>query len=120
MRLSRRRFVRLAAAVPAIPALSRFATAQSYPARPVRLMVGYAPGGATDITARLIAQSLSERLGERFIVEDRPGAATNIATEAVIRAAPDGHMLLMASAANAINAALFDKLSFSFVRDMAP
>jgi tripartite-type tricarboxylate transporter receptor subunit TctC len=114
---SRRRFIQLVAA----GAVPQFARAQaSYPTRLVRLMVGYAPGGATDITARLIAQWLSLRLGQQFIVENRPGAGTNIATESVVRAVPDGYTLLMATAANAINPSLFDNLSFRFVHDMAP
>jgi tripartite-type tricarboxylate transporter receptor subunit TctC len=119
-RLPRRRLLALAAAVFALPAPSVMAQARRYPTRPVRLIVGYAPGGATDITARLIAQRLSERLGQQFIVENRPGATTNIATEQVVRAAADGHTLLMATAANAINATFYDKLSFDFVRDMTP
>jgi tripartite-type tricarboxylate transporter receptor subunit TctC len=118
--LSRRRLLGLSGAVLALPAWSRLAQAASYPARPVRLVVGYAPGGATDITARVIAERLFDRLGQQFIVENRPGAATNIATEQVIRATPDGYTLLMASGANAINATLYDNLNFDFVRDMAP
>ncbi|MBX9777731.1 MAG: tripartite tricarboxylate transporter substrate binding protein [Xanthobacteraceae bacterium] len=119
-RLSRRRWIRLAAAVIALPALGRAARAQSYPSRSVRLIVGYAPGGATDITARLIAARLSERLGQQFIVENRPGATTNIATEQVVRAPADGYTLLMSTAANAINATFFERLNFDFVRDTAP
>jgi tripartite-type tricarboxylate transporter receptor subunit TctC len=99
--------------------LPRLARARGYPVRSVRLVVGYAAGGATDITARVIGERLSERLGQQFIVENRPGAATNIATEQVVRAAPDGYTLLMASAANAINATLYDNLNFDFARDMA-
>ena len=118
--LSRRRLLGLSGAVLALPAWSRLAQAASYPARPVRLVVGYAPGGATDITARVIAERLFDRLGQQFIVENRPGAATNIATEQVIRATPDGYTLLMASGANAINATLYDNLNFDFVRDIAP
>src|SRR5687768_10678664 len=98
--LPRRRVLKLAAAALALPALPRIARAQAYPARPVRLVVGYAPGGATDITARLIAQRLSERMGQQFIVENRPGATTNLATEQVLRAPADGYTLLMATAAN--------------------
>jgi tripartite-type tricarboxylate transporter receptor subunit TctC len=120
MQLTRRRFGALAAAASALAALPRFARAQSYPARTVRLIVGYAPGGATDITARLIAQRLSERSGQSFVVENRPGAGTNIATEQVVNAVADGYTLLVATAANAINATLYEKLSFDFVRDMAP
>ena len=118
--LSRRRLLGLSGAVLALPALSRLAQARSYPTRAVRLVVGYAPGGATDITARVIAERLSERLGQQFLVENRPGAATNIATEQVVRAPPDGYTLLMASAANAINATLYDNLNFDFIRDMTP
>ena len=118
--LSRRRLLGLSGAVLALPALSRLAQARSYPTRAVRLVVGYAPGGATDITARVIAERLSERLGPQFLVENRPGAATNIATEQVVRAPPDGYTLLMASAANAINATLYDNLNFDFIRDMTP
>ena len=98
----------------------RRASAQAYPSRPVRLLVGYAAGGGTDISARVIGQWLSERLGQQFIIENRPGGATNLATEAVARAAPDGYTLLLATAANAINATYYDKLSFDFVRDIAP
>ena len=103
-----------------IPAVSRFACAQDYPTRPVRLIVGFAPGGTTDITARLIGQWLSERLGQQFVIENRTGAATNIATEAVVRAPADGYTLLLVTASNAINATLYDKLSFNFIRDIAP
>jgi tripartite-type tricarboxylate transporter receptor subunit TctC len=117
--LSRRRLIALSGAALALPAVSRLAFARSYPARPVRLVVGYAAGGATDITARVIGERLSERLGQQFLVENRPGAATNIATEQVVRATPDGYTLLMASAANTINATLYDNLTFDFVRDMA-
>jgi tripartite-type tricarboxylate transporter receptor subunit TctC len=120
MSLHRRQFLRLAASAVAGPSLSRTARAQSYPARPVRLVVGYAAGGATDITARLIAEWLSERLGQQFVVENRPGAATNIATEFVVRSPPDGHTLLVATAANAINATLYQNLNFNFIRDMSP
>jgi tripartite-type tricarboxylate transporter receptor subunit TctC len=117
--LSRRRLLALSGAALAFPALSRLAQARSYPTRAVRLIVGYAAGGATDITARVIGERLSDRLGQQFLIENRPGAATNIATEQVIRATPDGYTLLMASAANAINATLYDHLNFDFVRDMA-
>ena len=94
--------------------------AQTYPSRPVRILVGYAAGGGVDITARLIGQWLSERLGQQFIVENRTGAATNIATEAAVRSAPDGYTLLLVNAANAINATYYENLSFNFMRDMAP
>src|SRR4029077_16482806 len=97
-----------------------FAGAQSYPTRPVRLIVPFGPAGATDITARLIGQWLSERLGQQFVIENRPGARGHIATEAVARAAPDGYTLLYVTTANASNATLYDKLNFNFVRDIAP
>ncbi|PWT84370.1 MAG: MFS transporter, partial [Proteobacteria bacterium] len=120
MQLQRRRLLRLAAAALALPAVSRGASAQAYPARPVRILVGFAAGGGTDIMARLMAQSLSERLGQQFVVENRPGAGTNIATEAVVNAAPDGYTLLAASQPNAINATLYEHLKFNFVRDIVP
>ena len=110
----------MAAGAAALPAASRIARAQAYPTRPVRIIVGYAAAGGTDITARLIGQWLSERLGQQFIVENRPGANSNIATEAVVRAPADGYTLLMVSAACAINATLYDKLNFNFIRDIAP
>jgi tripartite-type tricarboxylate transporter receptor subunit TctC len=114
----RRQLLHLAAGAAALPTVSRFAIAQTYPSRPVRWIVGYAPGGAADLSARLMAQSLSERLGQQFFIENRTGAGTNIATEAVVKATPDGHTLLMSSAANAINASLYEKLNFNFVRDI--
>jgi tripartite-type tricarboxylate transporter receptor subunit TctC len=120
MKLSRRNFLHLAAGAAALPALSWIAKAQAYPSRPVRIIVGYAAGGGTDISARVIGQWLSERLGQQFIIENRPGAATNIATEAVARAAADGYTLLLATAANAINATYYDKLNFDFIQDIAP
>jgi tripartite-type tricarboxylate transporter receptor subunit TctC len=120
MKLSRRNFLHLAAGAAALPAMSRLARAQAYPTRPVRLIVGFAPGGGVDIIARVIGQWLSERLGQQFLIENRPGAATNIATEAVVRAPPDGYTLLLVNAANAINATFYDNLSFNFVRDIAP
>ena len=120
MKLPRRKFLHLAAGVAALPAISRFAWAQAYPSRPVRLLVGYAAGGTYDILARLIGQWLSERLGQPFVIENRPGAASNIAAEAVVRATADGYTLLLAGPANAINATLYDKLSFNFIRDIAP
>jgi tripartite-type tricarboxylate transporter receptor subunit TctC len=120
MKLPRRRFLHLAAGAAALPAVPRVAVAQSYPTRPVRLIVGFAPGGTTDITARLIGQWLSERLGQQFLIENRTGAGTNIATEAVVRAPADGYTLLLVTASNAINATLYDKLGFNFVRDIAP
>jgi len=120
MKLPRRSFLQLAAGAAALPAVSRIASAQTYPSRPVRILVGFAPGGATDIVARLMAQRLSERLGQQFIIENRPGASTNIATEAVVNAPADGHTLLMVNPANAVNATLYDKLNFDFIRDIAP
>jgi tripartite-type tricarboxylate transporter receptor subunit TctC len=120
MKLPRRHFLHLAAGAAALPAVSRFARAQAYPSRPVRIVVGFAPGGGVDIVARLIGQWLSERLGQQFIIENRPGAGTNIATEAVVRAPADGYTLLLVNAANAVNATLYDNLSFNFVRDIAP
>ena len=120
MKLPRRKFLHLAAGGAALPAVSRFAWAQAYPARPVRIIVGFAAGGATDIFARMSGQWLSERLGQSFVIENRPGAGSNIAAEAVVRASPDGYTLLMVSSANAINAALYDKLNFNLVQDIAP
>ena len=120
MKLLRRNFLHLAAGAAAFPAMPGIARAQTYPARPVRLIVGFAPGGAADITARLIGQWLSERLGQQFIVENRPGAGTNIATDAVVRAAPDGYTLLLVSVANTVNATLYDKLTFNFIADIVP
>src|SRR5262245_50402370 len=120
MKLPRRRFLHLAAGAAALPTVSRFAWAQAYPTRPVRIVVGYAPGGPADILARLIAQWLSERLGQQFVVENRTGAATNIATEAVVRAPADGYTLLFVNAANAINTTLYEKLSFNLGRDIVP
>src|SRR6478672_809933 len=101
-------------------AVSHIAWAQEYPTKPVRIIVDFAPGGGADIAARLIGQWLSERLGQSFVIENRPGAGSNIATEAVVNAAPDGYSLLLASSANAINATLYDKLNFNFIRDIAP
>src|SRR5499427_5957551 len=103
MKLSRRRFLHLAAGAAVLPAISRGARAQTYPARPVRIIVGYAAGGSNDIVARLMGQWLSERLGRPFVIENRPGAGTNLATETVVRAAPDGYTLLMVNPANAVN-----------------
>ena len=119
MRIPRREFLRCAAAV-AAPAMSSMAWAQTYPTRPVRLIVGFAAGGTADTIARLIGQWLSERLGQPFVIENRPGAGTNIATEAVVRAPPDGYTLLVAGPSGAINATLYDKLNFNFIRDIAP
>jgi tripartite-type tricarboxylate transporter receptor subunit TctC len=120
MKRPRRTFLRLAAVAAALPAIGRIAKAQSYPARPVRIVVPYSPGGTSDISARLIGQWLSERLRQQFVVENRSGAGTNLATEAVIRAPNDGSTLLLVSAANAINATLYDKLNFVFLRDIVP
>jgi tripartite-type tricarboxylate transporter receptor subunit TctC len=120
MKLPRRQFLHLAAGAAALPAVARIARAQTYPSRPVRMIVGYAPAGAGDISTRLMGQWLSERLGQQFIVENRPGAGTNIATEAVVKAAQDGYTLLMSSAANAINATLYERLNFNFIRDLTP
>jgi tripartite-type tricarboxylate transporter receptor subunit TctC len=120
MKLPRRKFLHLAAGAAALPALSRNARAQTYPARPVRIIVGFSPGGTADIVARLIGQWLSERLGQPFIIENRPGASSNIAVEAVVRASPDGYTLLQVVATNAINATLYDRLNFNFIRDIAP
>jgi tripartite-type tricarboxylate transporter receptor subunit TctC len=119
MKLPRRLFLQLAAGAAALPAASRMARAQAYPARPVRCLVGYAAGGGTDIFVRLLGQSLSERLGQPFIVENRAGAAGNIATDAVVRAPADGYTLLGTDAAAAINATLYDNLNFNFIRDIA-
>ena len=119
MRLPRRLFLRYAAGAAASLTVSRVAVAQTYPSRPVRILVGFSAGGTTDIAARLIAQALSERLGQQFVVENRPGAATNIATEAVVRSPPDGYTLLAATASNTVNSSLDHKLSFSFIRDIA-
>jgi len=118
--LPRRKFLRLAVSAAALPIAARRAAAQTYPSRPVRLVVGFAPGGGNDIVARLIAQWLSERTGQQFFVENRPGAGTNIATEIVVNAAPDGYTLLLTGVPNAYNAALYQKLNFVFVRDIAP
>jgi tripartite-type tricarboxylate transporter receptor subunit TctC len=120
MKLPRRKFLHLAAGAAALSAFSRVAVAQTYPTRPVKLVVGFAPGGGNDIVARLIAQWLSERLGQPFLVENRPGAGTNIATEAVVRAQPDGYTLLFVAPSSAINATLYEKLSFNFIRDIVP
>jgi tripartite-type tricarboxylate transporter receptor subunit TctC len=120
VKLARRRFLHLAAGAAVLPTASRFAWAQAYPSRPARLIIGYPPGGSADITARLTGQWLSERLGQPVVIESRPGAATNLATEAVVRASPDGYTLLLVAPANAINATLYDKLSFDFLRDIVP
>lgn len=120
MRLPRRRFLHLAASAAFLPALSRVAPAQSYPTRPLRLVVGFAAGSGADTDARLFGQWLSARLGQPIIIDNRPGAGTNIATESVVRAAADGYTLLYATPANAINATLYAKLDFNFISDIAP
>ena len=120
VKLPRRKFLHLAAGAAALPALSRIASAQAWPTRPVRIVVGFAAGGSTDIYARLTGQWLSERLGQPFVIENRPGAASNIATAAVVNAPPDGYTLLQVTLPNAINATLYEKLSFNFLRDMVP
>jgi tripartite-type tricarboxylate transporter receptor subunit TctC len=120
MTLPRRRFLQLAAAATAVPAAARTARAQSYPTRPVRIIIGYTPGGSADITARLMGQWLTERLGQSFVVESRPGGGTNIATEAAVRAPADGYTLFLVAPANAINATLYEKLNYDFIRDIAP
>ena len=120
MKLPRRKFLHLIAGAAALPAISRAARAQAYPSRPVRIIAGFPAGGGADIVARLIGQWLSERLGQQFVIENRPGAGTNIATEAVVRAAADGYTLLLVHASNAFNATLYDKLNFNFIRDIAP
>jgi tripartite-type tricarboxylate transporter receptor subunit TctC len=120
MKLPRRNFLHLAASAAALPAVSRVARAQAYPTRPVRIIVGFAAGGAPDILARLIGQGLSERLGQPFVVENRPGAASNIATEAVVRAPPDGYTLLQFGPSSAINAMLYKRLNFNFTHDIEP
>src|SRR5262249_31789937 len=120
MKLPRRNFLHLAAGAAALPAVSRIASAQAYPTRPVRIVVGFPAGGGSDIVARLIGQWLSARLGQPFVVENRPGAATNLAAEAVVRSTPDGYTLLLFGSSSAINATLYDKLPFNLVRDIAP
>ncbi len=120
MKLPRRRFLSLAAGAVVLPAVARVASAQAYPARPVRIVVGFAAGGSSDIGARLIGQWLQERLGQPFVIENRPGAATNLATETVVHSAPDGYTLLMIGPSSTINATLYDKLNFVFLRDIAP
>src|SRR3982075_1142089 len=120
MNLPRRALLRLAAGAAALPAVMRIASAQAYPARPLRIIVGFAPGGGTDIMARLMGQWLSERLGQQFVIENRPGAGTNVATEAVVNAPPDGYTLLLASLPNASNATLYQNLKFNFLRDITP
>jgi tripartite-type tricarboxylate transporter receptor subunit TctC len=120
MKFSRRRFLRLATVAIGVPAVSQMASAQPYPTRPVRLIVGFAAGGAPDIAARLVAQWLSERLGQQFVIENRPGAGGNLATEIVAEASPDGYTLLLINISNAVNATLYQKLKYDFIRDIAP
>jgi tripartite-type tricarboxylate transporter receptor subunit TctC len=120
MKLPRRKFLHLAAGATALPAVSRVAKAQTYPTRPVRLIVPLAPAGATDIVARLMGQWLSERLGQQFVIDNRPGGGANIGTEAVVRAPADGYTLLMVGSFQTINATLYDKLNYNFIRDIAP
>jgi tripartite-type tricarboxylate transporter receptor subunit TctC len=120
MKIPRRKFLHLAAGAAVLPAVAQIARAEGYPSRPVRLIVGFAPGGATDIMGRLMGQWLSERLDQPFLIENRAGAGSNVGTEVVVHASPDGHTLLVATVVNAINATLYDKLNFNFVRDIAP
>jgi len=120
MKLPRRNFLHLAASAAALPAVSRFAWAQTYPTRPVRIIVPFAPGGATDVIARLMGQWLSERLGQHFVTENRPGAGSNVGTEVVVNAPPDGYTLLLVGASSAINMTLYEKLNFNFLRDITP
>jgi tripartite-type tricarboxylate transporter receptor subunit TctC len=120
MNIPRRQFLNLAAGAVALPAASSIARAQAYPARPVRIVVPFAAGGSTDIIARLIGQWLSERLGQQFVIENRPGAGSNIGTEVVVNAPPDGYTLLLVGASSAINATLYEKLNFNFLRDITP
>jgi tripartite-type tricarboxylate transporter receptor subunit TctC len=120
MTIPRRDFLRLAAGASVLPAFSRVATAEDYPNKPARILVGYAAGGATDTIARMIGLRLAERLGQQFLIETRTGAGTNIAAEALVRAPPDGYTLFLATSANAINATLYERLSFNFIRDVAP
>src|SRR5437763_778308 len=120
MKFPRRKFLQLAAGAAALPILPRLAKAQAYPTRPVRIIVGYAAGGQVDIIVGLIGHWLSERLGQQFVIENRPGASTNIATETVVHAPPDGYTLLLACLPNASNATLYENLKFKFIRDIAP
>src|SRR5262245_21430506 len=119
MRLARRQFLHLAASATALPVVSRVAWAQAYPSRPVRLVVGAPPGGGHDIVARLIGQWLSERLGQPFVIDNRPGGGENIATEAVVRSFPDGYTILLVTGTNAMNTTLYERLSLTFNRDIA-
>jgi Tripartite tricarboxylate transporter family receptor len=116
----RRQFLHLAAGAAALPTMSRIVLAQAYPTKPVHIIVGYAAGGSNDIIARLLGQWLSEHLGQQVVIENRPGASSNIGTEAVVNASPDGYTLLLVNSANAINATFYDKLNYNFIRDIAP
>jgi tripartite-type tricarboxylate transporter receptor subunit TctC len=120
MKIPRRKFLNLAAGATLLPATSQIARSDSYPSRPVHLIVFYAAGGGNDIIARLMGQWLSERLGQAFIIENRPGGGGNLGTEYVVRAEPDGYTLVLSSTANTVNASLYDKLDFNFIRDIAP
>src|SRR6202035_2617302 len=120
MKLHRRKFLMSAGAVVAAAAFPHLASADDYPSRPVRIIAGFAAGGGVDITARLIVQWLTDRLGQSFVIENRPGAGGNIGTEAVVNAAPDGYTLLLATVPNAVNASLYEKLNFNFIRDITP
>ena len=120
MKFPRRKFLHVAAGAATLPAVSRIARAQAYPTRPVRIIVGQAAGSGSDTVARIIGQFLSERLGQPFVIENRPGAGGNIATEAVVRSSPDGYTLLLINSANTINTTLYDRLNFDFIRDIAP
>ena len=120
MKLPRRKFLHLAAGAAALPAVSRVATAQAHPTRPVRIVVGLAPGGTNDIVARLMGQWLSERLGQQFVIDNRPGGGGNIGTEVVVRSPADGYTLLLVGGFNAVNATFYDKLNYNFIRDIAP
>ena len=120
MKLQRSQFLRLTAGVAVLPAVSRIASAQTYPSRPIRLIVGFAAGGAVDLVARIAGQALSDRLGQQVFIENRPGAGTNIAAEVVVKSAPDGYTLFLAGPANATNATLYEKLPFNFIRDIVP
>src|ERR1035437_7423268 len=120
MKLPRRKFLHLAAGAIALPGMLRIAMAQAYPSRPVHIIVTFSPGSTSDILARSVAQWLSERLGQPFVIDNRPGAGGTIGTEAVVRASPDGYTLLLIAGAHTVNATLYDKLSFDFLRDIAP
>jgi tripartite-type tricarboxylate transporter receptor subunit TctC len=120
LEISRQRFLKLIASAAALPTFARIATGQNYPSRPIHIIVGFPPGGAADVTARLIGQWLSERLGQPFIIENRPGAGTNIGTEAVAKSPADGYTLLLVSVANTVNASLYESLNFDFIRDITP